>query len=344
MYTLLFFISLLLFFHEPIKKNKYIFLNFFVFFAVASFAAHLYHFVGVLFLTGLKFAAMYYYEYFVGAYIISLSVAILYLVIDLLFHDFSIVKKYVITSVIVLVFFGWYYYPIVKDPLYVYSTEEIHQWKTLASALPERDEIYTAEKLAEKVTLQTWKNGVPIGNLYPEEELKRIEELMPYLEGNNYVTLLYQPIHESVIYMNVMLIAFMLLYFGYQYKKDPPQGAYVDKIMFMFLLFVSTEILHYWGYIKSVELQSFAQLFDIGQYITSIILLFMVLFFSLRLRFVSSAQGEFYESEIAANPQQISRWRDWVDNIVLGKFFTLRFYNERLFEQTTIQQKKETNL
>jgi hypothetical protein len=312
-----------------------------LFFAISTFAGHLYRFVGFSLFTNFKYASVYYYEYLTAAYIVSLSVAVLYLAIDLLFHDFSIVKKYVITSVIVLVFFGWYYYPIVKDPLYVYSTEEIHQWKTLASALPERDEIYTAEKLAEKVTLQTWKNGVPIGNLYPEEELKRIEELMPYLEGNNYVTLLYQPIHESVIYMNVMLIAFMLLYFGYQYKKDPPQGAYVDKIMFMFLLFVSTEILHFWGYIKSVELQSFAQLFDIGQYITSIILLFMVLFFSLRLRFISSVQGVFYETEIATNPQYVSRWRDWLDNIVLAKFSNLRFHTERFFEQPTTVRKGE---
>jgi hypothetical protein len=339
--ALLFFISLFLFLREPIKKNKYIFLNFTLFFAVSTFAAHIYRFAGVSIFTGFKYATVLYYEYLLAAYIVTLSTSVLFLVIDLLFHDFSVLKKYAITLVGVFFFFGYYYYPIVKDPMYVYSTEEIQQWKTLATSVPQGGEIPSAEELAENVTLQAWKNGNPVGNLYPAEEMKRVEELIPYLEGNNYVTLLFQPIHESMISMNVVLIAFMLLYFGYQYKKDPPQGAYVDKIMFSFLLFVSTEILHFWGYIKSVELQSFVELFNVGQYITSAILLFMVLFFSLRLRFISSVQGEFYETEIVTNPEYVSRWRDWLDNIVLAKFSNLKFHTERLFEQPSTIKKGE---
>ena len=92
------------------------------------------------------------------------------------------------------------------------------------------------------------------------------------------------------------------------------------------------EILHNWGYIKSVEWNSLTELFSVGQYISIAIQLMMVLFFSLRLKFITSVQGEFYETELASNPQQVSRWRDWVDNLVLAQFFNFKLFNGRLFQ------------
>jgi len=75
-----------------------------------------------------------------------------------------------------------------------------------------------------------------------------------------------------------------------------------------------------------------SEMFSIGQYVTLVIELLMVLFFSLRLKFITSVHGEFYETELASNPQQVSRWRDWVDNIVLAKFFNFKIFNGRLFQ------------
>src|SRR5512147_52886 len=44
--TLLFLLSVRLFLREPARKNRYIFLNFAIFFSIGSFAAHLINFVG----------------------------------------------------------------------------------------------------------------------------------------------------------------------------------------------------------------------------------------------------------------------------------------------------------
>ncbi|HUL44403.1 MAG TPA: hypothetical protein VLY03_08605, partial [Bacteroidota bacterium] len=81
-----------------------------------------------------------------------------------------------------------------------------------------------------------------------------------------------------------------------------------------------------------VEWGSMTQLFAIGQYITVFAEVMLVAFFALRLKFISSVQGEFYELELAANPRQVSRWRDWVDNMVLSHFFNLKVFNGRLFQ------------
>jgi len=138
-----------------------------------------------------------------------------------------------------------------------------------------------------------------------------------------------------MIYMNVMMMAFILLFFGYQYKKDPPQGAYVDKIMYSFFVFLSLDVLHNWSMIKSVEWRSWSDIFAVGQYISLGVLLAITFFFSLRLRFITSVQGEFYESELAANPQLISRWRDGIDNFVIRHFFGTKLIHGRLFEKRT---------
>lgn len=216
--------------------------------------------------------------------------------------------------------------------MYLYSTTDIKQLKTLDTYISQLPMIPSSVELANNVTLQSYNNGYAIGDLYPEENLKRIEELIPYLDSDNYMVLLWKPLYEKTINIDILLIGFILLFFGYQYKKDPPQGAYIDKVMFLILLLQSMDILHNWGYIKSIEWGSLTELFSIGQYITLFTELMLVLFFSLRLRFITSVQGEFYETELATNPQQVSRWRDWIDNIVIAQFFNYKVFNGRLFQ------------
>jgi hypothetical protein len=135
--------------------------------------------------------------------------------------------------------------------------------------------------------------------------------------------------------MHVLLIICLLFAFGYQYTKDPPQGAYIDKIMFLLLLSSSLEILHNWGFIKNVEWGVVSDLFSVGQYVILIVDAAMVLFFALRLKFITSVQGGYYEAELDANPSAVTRWRDWVDNLVLAHFFDYKLFNGRLFQKTS---------
>ena len=327
---LLFIISFFVFLKEPNPKAKFIFLNFVLLFSL-SILSFGYEFVGQAFLTG-RYEAHFYYEYLTIALVFFVSIATIYPVIDLLLHEFKIYQKYLSTFAIVLLFFIPLFYSFFQDPLYLYKTEKIKQWKTLSEVVPQSSELPNTVELANKVRLQSWVNGVAVGDLYPEENMRHIEQLIPYLEGNNWAILLYEPLHKNLIWMNVLLVGFILLFFGYQYKKDPPQGAYIDKIMFLLLLLSSMEILHNWGYIKSVELSSWNELFSVGQFVTLAIYLLIALFFSLRLKFITSVQGEFYETELSHHPQGISRWRDWVDNLVLAQFFNFKIFNGRMFQ------------
>lgn len=334
---LLFLISFYLIRKEPVVKNKFIFLNFALFFLFSVFY-HLYNFIGpqASFFTSEPFARFYYFQYVgrAGNYLF-LSIAIVYLVIDFLFRDFKVYQKYLFTLAIVLGFFIHYYHPYFQNPKYLYQTGDIQDYKVLyaewSKYLMEHNTDPSALVLAQNVNLQAWRDETPIGDLYFDQKVKRIEELYPYLVADNYLVLLWRPMHYNVIYMNVLCIFFMFLYFGYQYRNDPPQGAYIEKIMFLFLMFCSMEILHAWGYIKSVEWSTFTEIFSIGQYLTIGILLLMVMFFGLRLRFITSVKGEFYELELVHNAQHVTRWRDWVDNVVVHYFLNPKALRGRLF-------------
>jgi ABC-type uncharacterized transport system involved in gliding motility auxiliary subunit len=95
------------------------------------------------------------------------------------------------------------------------------------------------------------------------------------------------------------------------------------------------EIFHAWSYIHAIEWEQLLQIFVIGQYITIFILLLIAVFFGLRLRFVTSVAGEFYENELVHSAQHITRWRDWLDNIVLHYFFNPKAIRGVFFSQRT---------
>jgi len=344
--SLLFVLALFIVLKDQNLRNKVIFVNFAIFFFICGVIQMLQIFMGFVLFPNEQFAYVLFWQYFLIAYIFFLSIAIVYLVIDLLFREFKIYQKYLVTLSIVLVFFTLYFNPFFTDPFYLYNVEEIKQWKTIEDVIGDDEEIPTPAQLASKITLQTWKNGQPIGDLFPEANLRQMEYLSPYLEGDNWMVLLTKPLYMGHIYMNVLLISFILLFFGYQYKKDPPQGAYIDKMMFLFLIFCSMEVLHFWGSLKSVEWNSYIEISNIGQYITVFLELMLALFFGMRLKFITSVQGEFYESELAANPNQISRWRDWVDDLILSHFFNSKPFLGRFFQSTSgnhVEQSLTTN-
>jgi hypothetical protein len=346
---LLFLVTVFILWKEPNRTNKFLFLNYAIFFSF-SILHYVYNFVGEgrsLFVTD-RFASFYYYQYVdrLGFYFF-LSMAVIYTVIDSLFRDFKIYQKYLSALLIVGGFTAAYYYPYFKDPQYLYNTADIQDFRAIdrnawEPLLTQHETEPSVEEIGAMVQLPAWKENQQVGTLFAAEKLRRINELYPYLRGDNYLVLLWQPMHWNVIKMSVVCVLFLFLFFGYQYKKDPPQGAYVDKIMFLFLLFCSMEGLHTLGYINALKWStSFMEVFSIGQYITIGILVFMVLFFSLRLRFITSVKGEFYESELVHNAQHITRWRDWVDNLVVHYFLNPKALRGRLLALWTEKGKGE---
>lgn len=328
--ALLLILSLHVMRRERVNKNKFIFLNFSLFFGV-SILFHAYYFVGTIFFVGNTMAPLYYFQYIsAGLYFFLLAFAIGYLTIDLLFRDFKIFQKYLLALAIVGGFFSYYYHPYFSNPNYLYTTNEIREWKELDAV--NSDFAGQTLSIVELVTSLSKTEEAPLLNRLTEDErLQRVTELYPYLSVSNYKILILKPIYLNAIYMCVLCVGLILLFFGYQYKKDPPQGAYIEKMMFLFLIFCTLEIFHAWSFVKAIEWQSFSDFVVVGQYLSGFVLALIAIFFALRLRFISSAKGDFYEQEIMESPAAVTRWRDALDNLVIENFFDRKHLLGRLF-------------
>jgi hypothetical protein len=334
-------ISVFLVLHEPNRKNKFLFLNFAFFFLLAI----VYLICDVLkpFFASIDMYLPYMVvQYIKGANYAVLAFAIVYLALDSLFRNFRVLHKYFATAAIVGTFFVSYFSNFLTNPKYGYTTADIQDFRSVdrvySNLMNANGKEPTAEQIAVSLTLPAWQENRAVGKLYPENNFQRIKEICAYLPGDNYMVLLYKPINLYIIKMNVLACSFIILFFGYQYRKDPPQGAYIDKIMFLLLLYCSMEIFHAWSYIHAIEWEQLVQTFVIGQYISIFILLLIAGFFGLRLRFVTSVVGEFYENELVHSAQHITRWRDWLDNIVLHYFFNPKAVTGVFFSQRTKKQ------
>ncbi len=239
------------------------------------------------------------------------------------------------TLAIVGGFLGYYYHPFLRDPLYLHHTQDVLDWKVLQERYNAYQKEFgqepTPEALAEYTQeMYTWSDGEKVGVLFAGEKTRRVKELFPYLVDPNYLILVYKPLNLNTIQVSVLCLGFILLFFGYQYMKDPPQGAYIEKIMFFLLLFCTLEILHAYSLMKTLQWEGLVGVIVIGQYVSTVVLLLLVVFFALRLRFITSAKGEFYEQELALSPNGITRWRDMLDNVVIEKFFNRKLLLGRL--------------
>ncbi len=339
--NLLFYFSLFIFLNEPTRKHKFIFLNFTLFFA-NSFLQVLNHlgFLSIFHMSA--YSSVYFFQYLYMFFTLTFAFAIGYLVFDLLFHNFKIYQKYIVTAAVVFGVGIFYFHPFLENPQssekpFIYTTENVQKFRIIKDAkeefIKQHNREPNANEIATLVTLPAISDGEVVGQLYPEANLKQIEKLLPYTKKNGWLILLYQPFYFKIIYMDIFVILFILLYCGYQYAKDPPQGAYIDKMMYIFLVIFSLDILHQWAVIKSVEYAGYIELFGIGQYFSAGFFAMLVILFYARLKFIKSVVGEFYEVEIQENPEKITRWIDGIDKYILKHFTNSKDFNRRLFEQ-----------
>ena len=183
-------ISTFLIVHEANRKNKFLFLNFAIFFllVIFSFAFNLI----APFLAKIdRYSPFVLVQWIRGANYLALAFAVVYLVIDSLFRDIRVGLKYVVTTLIVGVFFAFYFGDILSDPKYSYSTADVQDFRSVDheySALQKANgKVPTPEDIAKQITLPAWRENQPVGKLFPENNILRIKEILPYLNGENYL-------------------------------------------------------------------------------------------------------------------------------------------------------------
>ena len=291
----LFAISMLIVRNEQSRRTRNVFLNFTLLFSLAI-PFHFYSFIGPLLFPDALYARFYFVQYVADClYSLLLLLASVYLTVDLVFEQLTIYKKYALTLSIVVVCATYFYYPYFINPKHAYQTEDVRNFTILdqsSSAFRNRTGSNPMASDLLEAAVRFTRDDRPGVVLNDEQKLAMVNDMLPYLRNNNYVVLLYKPVHASSIYMSVCCIGFLLTYFVYQRAQRSPHDKSMRRIVFMFLLLCLVEAMHRWLFIHSVEWERLARFMVVGQYISGIVLLLTALFFALRLREISLLQVE----------------------------------------------------
>ena len=313
------------------SRTKPIFINFAVlfFFAIPLLVSA---FVGPLLFSSVPFMSVYYHQYvnMIGVPLL-LAFSVLYTAVDYVGRRLRTSHKYLLTAGIVFSIFFSLYLPYVVDPLHLYRTSDYTEYMLWNEVYDKAVEKFDREP-GDQELIELFATTHPHLNSSQSEGSLRhgLKEYKPYLGGRNSTILFWQPLNINVLYVNALLIATIGLIFVIKQIRDYPHAAYVEKILQTFLVLCSFEFLHYWAYAQSSSYEIFRAVLEFGQYVTILIFLVMVYVFSMRLRFVLSALGKYYETVLATQPSLVTRYRDEIDNVVLRYFFRSKKYFGRL--------------
>jgi hypothetical protein len=301
-------------------------------FSVPLYASN---FIGTAFFQSDRYSSVYYHE-FVNkfGYNALLCIAVVYLIVDFLAQKRSTAAKYTISICVSAIMLVPLYYPYFKDPLHLYRTAEYSRYLEIKTAhdalLKEKATEPTKDEISQRVLKGRNAAIAPVGDQDRTREEREIQRLSGYIANGSELILFWKPLNLATLYINIMLVGMLIVFYFIKFFYDHPHGAYLEKIIFFLFFFSALEGLHAWAFTKSPTAQLYYSIHSIGQYLLVAVLLALVYVCSVRLRFLVSPIGKYYERQIVARPEMISRWRDEIDRLVLKSFLRNPPFAERL--------------
>jgi hypothetical protein len=283
-------------------------------------------FVGTVLFGNNLYAPVYYHQFVnkIGSSAI-ISVVVVYLIVDYVLHDSRMTAKLAIVVTVVALFLVPLYSPYFVNPLHLYQAEEYSRYLELKVAREQlraklQEEPSENHIIQRAIDTRKERAGV-IEPSSTQGEASELKAVAPYLSHHDDTVLFWKPLNLSAVYVNGILMILLAGFYVAKFRHDRPQGAYIEKIMLLFFPLCSLQALHSWAHTRSGETNLYYSIQALGQYVTILVLLGFVYVCSVRLRFLLSPAGQYYERQIFLNPERITRWRDEIDNLVLKSIF-----------------------
>lgn len=301
-------------------STRHIFLNFAMFFGFIL-PLFLGAFVGYSLWAGERYAVLYYHTY-VNRFGLNgiLLATVIFVAVDYFSPRMKTWMKYAASFALAASVVGLLGMRFVIDPHALYREPENVAFEVLstsnalgpdAHSAPTDDEL--ADHLAATSPFTAWERK-DLTNLVGD-----VKEYLGQEGGESIV--FWKPLDKICIYCNLIVVLIIASYLVSLYFTNRPVSAYLDKIMLIMLILSVLEIVHYTGFIYATSFEAYRSLFTIGQYFTLLVMLVMVYAVELKLRFVLSVTGRYYEDVLARSPGRITRWIDEIDALIARKFF-----------------------
>ena len=309
---------------EVSRRAKLAYMNWAVFFLANPLACLLYLFFEKQLLWWDVYAGVYRTQYVSAIYFFLLPASVIYGALSVVMRNAHPLRIYLISFVLVGALWLPTFAPYFQDARYLYSTQDVTDYRAIARALEKLKTTGNLEPSLGEISGNTSLRVVDKRGTWTEltgdVKTSRISEMLPFLEGDNHVPLIYKPLNKAQFKMSMLAIAAIVLYLLYGYVYDPPIPAYFDKLMLLMLPYSIFEAIHSYVFSLIVSKETYVAILEIGQLFSCVIMIALLWILRLRLRFVSSVEGKYYESSIRRNHQAITRWRDVVDNWVIRQF------------------------
>lgn len=215
--------------------------------------------------------------------------------------------------------------PLFFNVKYLYTTPDITDFRIIDRAwitlYQEKGVQVKAEDVAERVALSKWEGRNRVGELSYAEAVERVKEIEPYLFGSNHNMLIYKPINDLFWQMNAIVGIGVLMTILYWFLGGSPQGVYFERISVVVLSFSVFEVFHFFTYANLTSYSDYLNYFNIGAFLSLFTVLILAFILLMRLRFLLSHAGQYYESRLERGGIQIALWRDSFDDYVLRRFF-----------------------
>ena len=335
------------FVREQAAKTKLLFFCFFLFGFVGQAVEILVLFVAPVLERHNPYVSAFAYQYstILSLFCFCLAVAGVWIVGISRWKRASIIGAIIVVGIFVEVFGA---YMIVPQSLYLHP--DITDFRIIDRAVQqlkgENTEV-SEDNISRMISLSRWNGKRRVGELSFEEKKRKVKEILPYTKESNYILLIFRPLFRKIILITAGCMVLLLTVLVRQLWRDPPLGAYLDRIAAALLFYTTFRYVHYTWYAESTDLEVCLKNFNIGAIFSITSLAVLGVLFVLRFGFINSDEGKYYERGIVRNPRGITRWRDGIDNLVLKRFFresTIRRRFLVLDDSEILRKKNEKTL
>jgi hypothetical protein len=334
-----------LFVFEPDRRTGLVFLNWAALFTACPLLSVNRLLMEKTLLAWDVFAGVYLYQYESAVYFFLLPFSVVYAVLNVILERTSGLRIYAITFLAVGGLWLVVFAPYFQNPRYLYTTQDVIHYRAIADALEKLKlagiDTPNIIQISNETKLYISAERGQTKKLEGDGKEQKIVELLPYLEGDNHVSLILKPLNAARLYLSLFSIVIVVIYLVYSYRYDPPIPAYYDKVMMLMFPYCLLEAIHFYLFSGIVSIRTFLATYGLGQIFSSIVMGLLLAIFLMRLRFISSVEGKYYETRLLEDHRRITRWRDVIDSWFLRQFMNVSDLDRRFVIRGESHEQKE---
>lgn len=287
------------------RRTAFVFTYLAIFFLFIGLSWSVDALMGKAFFQSDPFANVYWKQYQWAIYYFLLLLFIFLGAMEVVTRKLGIFRKFLLSFCLAGVPFVLLNYPFFLNPNHLYSCPEFLDFTALRQAINRAEEMGSTipdiNQLATEVDLPSQTGSETFA-----QKLQRVSQIFPYLKGKNYVLFIYRPVYLNALYMSILCLIILLSMLWYSYWNDWPKSAYVEKVLMAFIPICALECFHAYTFFSITNFQIFQQILVVGTILTRISYAFVLFLLVLRLNFISSPAGNFYENKLNTDPDRKS--------------------------------------